>query len=284
MRRNACVILSVLCMSASAAAAFTDDFQNALRLHNEGKHAEACAQFTAIAEKAPKPGSKSDSLRYAVLSAIKAKQFGKAEQLLAQIPRESTKHLCRMNLLLAQGLAQELVNRFKDEDLTEWSDFHVYDALLARGQAYRRLRRYADAMKDFAKAEEFALTPAKQAQLFNLTGAALRESGDDERALAVYRRMENISSLQGYGIINDAVINAARILVKQGKYQDALQEMDHIKPASSGYWHARPLIVRAEIYAAQGKKAEAVEKYNEAQQSAPDDLRRDIQAAIERLR
>jgi len=177
-----------------------------------------------------------------------------------------------------------LVNRFKDEDLTEWSDFHVYDALMARGEAYRGLRQYGEAMKDFAKAEEFATTPAKQAQVLNLTGAALLESGDDERALAVYRRMENISSLKGYGIINDAVISAARILARQRRYEEALQEMDNMRPAESGYWHARPFIVRAEIYAAQGKKAEAVEKYNEALKSAPDDLRKGIQAAMEKLK
>ena len=63
-----------------------------------------------------------------------------------------------------------------------------------------------------------------------------------------------------------------------------MQEMDKITPAKSGHWHARPFIVRAEIYAAQGKKAEAIERYNEALQGAPDDLRRSIQAAIEKLK
>ncbi|MCX6907636.1 MAG: tetratricopeptide repeat protein [Verrucomicrobia bacterium] len=283
-RRSVCTMLSALCMSASATADFTDDFQNALKLSGEGKHAEACAQFAALAAKAPTAGSKSDSLRYAVLSAIGAKQFGKAEELLAQIPRESTKKLCRMNLLLAQRQSQELVKCFKDENLTEWSDVHVYDALMARGQAFRSLQRYADALKDYAKAEEFATTPGKQAQVLNLTGAALIECGDNERALNVYRRMKGISSLKGYGIINDAIISATRILAKQGKHEEALREMDGITPASSGYWHARPFIVRAEIHAAQGKKAEAVENYNKALQGAPDDLRGSIQSAMERLR
>ncbi|MBI5685863.1 MAG: tetratricopeptide repeat protein [Verrucomicrobia bacterium] len=282
--RACCATLSLLCACAAVMADFTDEFQSALKLFGESKHAEASVQFAALAVRAPTAGSKSVSLRYAVLSAISAKQLAKAEELLAQIPRESTKKLCRMNLLLAQRQPQELVKCFKDENLTEWSDVHVYDALMARGQAFRSLRQFAEALKDFAKAEEFATTPNKQTHVLNLAGSVLIESGEDGRALTVYRRMKGISSLKGYGIINDAIISAARILAKQGKYKEALREMDGITPAISGYWHARPFIVRAEIHAAQGRKAEAIENYNKALQSAPDDLRGSIQAALEKLR
>jgi len=273
-----------LSLGAAAAADFTDDFQNALRLYDAGKPAEAYAGFMALAGRAPTAGSKSDALRYAVLSAINARQFGKAEELLTQIPRESTGKLCRMNLLLARGQAQELIDRFKNEDLTEWSDFHIYDALVARGQAYRRLQRYAEAIEDFTKAEEFTLTPMKQAHLLNQTAGALLDAGEDGRALAACRRMEAISSLKGCGITSGAASSAARILAKRGRYEEASKELDRIPPAKSGYWRAQPLMVRAEILTAQERKADAIAKYREALAVAPDDLGKSIQAALEKLK
>lgn len=284
MRRNGWALLWLVCTSASAMADFTEDFQCALTQYHAGKHADACQQFTALAAKAPHPGSKSDALRYAVLSAIRTKRFDQAEQLLEQIPRESTRNLCRMDLLLAQGQAQQLVRRFQDDDLTEWSDFHIYDALLARGQAYRRLQRYHEALADFKRAEELVVVPIKQAHLLNLTGATLEEAGDDDRALDVYRRMQEIAALKGYGIINDATLRAARLLAKRGKHADALKEIDQIPPTPAGYWHTQPLLVRAEILAAGGRKAEAAACYREALQGAPDAMRRSIQAALDQLK
>jgi tetratricopeptide (TPR) repeat protein len=281
--RTVCAV-AALCAGVGAAADFADDFQSALRLHSEGKHADACAGFEALAAKAPTAGSKSDSLRYAVLSAIQLRQFGKAEQLLAQIPREGTRKLCQMQLLLAQKRLQELVDRFQNEDLAEWPDVHVYDAFLARGQAFQRTRQYRRALADLAQAEQYATTPGKRAYVLNVSGYTLLESGDDRQALAVFRRMKAISELKGYGIINDAILSAARILAKQGKYPEALREMDDVVPAKSGYWHARPLTVHAEILAAAGRKTEAIRNYTRALQDAPDDLRKGIQTALDQLR
>ena len=61
--------------------------------------------------------------------------------------------------------------------------------------------------------------------------------------------------MEGRGIIHNARISAVRILTKQGG-----------------------------IYAAQGKKTEALAKYNEALQDAPEDMRKSIQTAIEKLK
>ncbi|MFA7160378.1 MAG: tetratricopeptide repeat protein [Kiritimatiellia bacterium] len=280
------VVIAII-LGASAIhlkADFTDDFQNALKLYNGGKNEEACEAFTALAKVAPKPGAKSDALRYAVLGAINAKQFDNANELIPQIPRESTKKLCRMNLMLAQNQPQSVIDTFKDEDLAQWSDFHIYDALVARGQAYRRLKQYAEALRDFRKAEDFTSEPAKKAGVLNLTGGTLQEAGDDEQALVVWRRMEDITPLKGYGIINDATVNAARILAKQGKYDEALKEMNKIKLPEAGHWHAKPLVVEAEIYAAQGRKTEALAKYEEALKGAPEDMKKSIAAAVEKLK
>lgn len=276
--------VAVFGISSLLMADFTEDFQNSLKLYNEGKNAEACEKFAELVKLAPNAGSKSDTLYYAAMSAIKLKQFGKAEELIAQIPQESTKKLCGMNLMLAQGNLKELVNAFKDEDFTKWSDSHIYDAFIARGVAYMRLNQYAEALNNFKKSEEFASTPAKKANTLNLIGISLQFSGDEEQALAVFRQMGDIPSMKGYGMINEAIISAARILTKQKKYDEALNEMSKIGSAKSGYWQTRPLVVQAEIYAAQGKKNEALAKYNEALQGAPDDMKKSIQAAIEKLK
>jgi len=186
-----------------------------------------------------------------------------------------------MNLMLAQNKPLAVIDTFKDEDLTTWSDFHIFDALMTRGWAYRLLKQYAEALKDFKKAEEFALTPDKKAQILNLTGGTWQEAGDDEQALAAWRRMEDIPYMKGRGIINDAIFNAARILTKQQKYDEALKEIGKIEVSATG--HTRPLMVMAEIYTAQGKKAEAIAKYNEALKGAPENMKPNIQSAIEKL-
>ena len=275
---------AILGIGTLVLADFTSDFQDALKLFNEGKNAESLGKFTELAKLAPNPGSKSDTLYYAVMSAIKLQQFKKAEDLIADIQRESTKKLCQMNLMLAQGKLAELVTAFKDEDLTTWSDFHIYDALITRGFAYMKLKQYGEALTDFRKAEGFVSAPVKNAQVLNLIGITLEQAGDDEQALSVYRQIEEIPHMKGYGFSNDAIISAAKILSKQKKYDEALKEMAKIVPAKSGYWHAHPLMVQAELYAAQGKKDEAVAKYNEALQGAPEDLKKSIQTAIEKLK
>ena len=208
MKRKSYIAIAVFGISTLLMADFTDDFQNALKLYNEGKNAEACEKFMELVKPAPNTGSKSDTLYYAAMSAIKMQQFEKAEELIGQIQRESSKKLCQMNLMLAQGKLNELVKVFKDEDFTKWADFNIHDGLIARGVAYMRLNQYAEALK----------------------------------------------------------------------------EMSKIGSAKSGYWQTRPLVVMAEIYAAQGKKAEALAKYNEALQGAPDDLKKSIQTAIEKLK
>lgn len=276
----------VFIFGASAAlvlADFTEDFQSALKAFNEGRNAQTFEIFYELSRRAPTPGAKSDALRYAVLSLIKTKQFEKADEIIPQIPRESTQKLCRMDILLSQNKPQSVVDAFGNEDIAQWSDSHIYDALVSRGQAYRQLKKYAETLQDFRNAENFTSDPGKKARVLNLTGGTLQEAGDDEQALVVWRRMEDISPLNGYGIINDATVNAARILTKQGKYDEALKEIDKIKPAEGSYWHVRIMVVQAEIYAAQGRKTEALAKYKEALKFSPEDMKQSIDEAIEKL-
>lgn len=265
-------------------ADFSDDFQEALKLYNNGKSNESIERFAGLAKTAPTPGSKADSLQYAVMSAIKLKQYDKAKEMISQISRESTRKLCQMNLMTAQDQAQELVNAFKDEDFSKWPDFHVYDAFSIRGQAYERLKCYPEALRDYKKALEIPSAPGRKAMALLRLGMLLQISGDDEQALSVFRQMGDISSLKGHGIINDGIIRAARILAKQSKYDEAQKELAKIKPESSGYWYSSTLMVQAEICLAQDKKGEAQAKYNEALKGAPEDLRKSIQTAIEKIK
>ena len=284
MNRKIWIAVAVFGVGFPAMADFPDDFQHAMQLRAVGKNEEACQRFTALAQAAPTSGSKSDALRYAVSCAIGAKRFDEAKNLLTQIPRPSTKKLCEMELLLAIGKPKELIDRFKDEDLGEWSDFHIFDACVARANAYRRLARYAEALKDHRMAQEVAMNTERQSQILNLLGGTLQQTGDDDAALAVWRQMEALPNMKGRGIVNDATISAARILAKRQQYDEALKEMAKIEAPATGYWHARPLIVEGEIYAAQGKKAEAMAKYNQALNGAPEDMRKSIQAAIEKMK
>lgn len=166
MYRKTAVAAVILGFGVMVLADFTADFQEALKIFYAGKNTEACDRFVALAALAPKPSAKSAALRLAFLSALREKQFPKAEELLPKIPRESTRKLCEMDLFLAQDKPEKLLARFKDERISEdWSDCNVFDGLLARGNAYLALRRTAEAMKDFQEAEGVAITQQQQAHL-----------------------------------------------------------------------------------------------------------------------
>lgn len=262
-------------------ADFTEDFQEAAKTFGAGKDMEAYNLFVSLAKQAPKSGAKSDALRQAVLAAIKAKQFQKAEELVPLIPRESTRKLCAMDLLLAQGKSEELVALFQVEKIADtWSDFHALDGLITRGKAYLILRRTAEALKDFQAAKAFAITPLRQAQVLDRLAFAYVQAGDTDHALAAWRRLAAIPELRNYTICLEARLNVAKTLAGQGKFDEALKELEPLQSSGSraDYWDQRKQKAMEEIHKAKtAASLEAVSK-------TPEEISKENQLQTDKLK
>ena len=88
---------------------------------------------------------------------------------------------------------------------------------------------------------------------------------DDKKALAAYG--EGIKLVKGGGCSYTlaAVLSAADILCKQGKYDEAFAVLGKIDlKKQTGYWGVTFYCAYGETLASQGKKAEAIAKFNEA--------------------
>ncbi len=283
MYRKTIAATVILGLGFLGMADFTADFQEAAKTFGAGKDMEAYELFVSLARQAPKAGAKSDALRQAVLAAIQAKQYQKAEELLAQIPRESTRKLCAMDLLLAQGKAEELVDRFQVEKITDnWSDFHALDGLITRGKACMSLRRTVEALKDFQAAEGFAMTPSRQAQVLHCLSLAHVQAGDTDQALAAWRRLAAIPELRNYTICLEARLNVAKTLAGQGKFDEALEELEPLQASGprADYWAQRKLKGKEEIHKAMAAAAASRESGSET----PKELSKENQRQTEKLK
>ena len=143
------------CLSVTALADLPDDFMAALALYNSKKYAQAHEAFLKVAEIAPTPKSKAQSLAYAASSLSRQDQYEQATGLAKSIAVRPISINCRMEIMLAHQKFGELVEAFKDEDISAWPDYIIHRGFYNRGTAYARTRGNTQAAtNDLEKAVE----------------------------------------------------------------------------------------------------------------------------------
>jgi tetratricopeptide (TPR) repeat protein len=264
MRNVLMAVLGVAFVAACALADYPEDRKAALALAGAGKNEEAIAAFVKMAAGKLSDFQKSDALEQAVLCALRLRKYDQATELAKQIPQAPVAKLCLMRILMDQRKWQELVDQFKDEDLATWPDAVVGEAAWNRGQAALYLKKGEPAVKDLAKAADYLNeTNAKGLVLIDL-GSAYQLLKNDDAALEAYRKVYATGNVYKHC---QAAANAAGILARQGKLDDATKELDKIDMKlvdTRNYWVDNLFIQYGNILAKQGKKAEAAAKYNEA--------------------
>jgi tetratricopeptide (TPR) repeat protein len=186
---------------------------------------------------------------------------------LAETSAPSTSREGGFSLMLemSQGrLWDELIAKFKDEDLSAW-DRSAADAFSLRGQAYDNVKEYAKAEKDLKSA--IALAPDNGYYWCALADVYHYHLKDDQKALEAYNKAYELDKSAhtaksfGWMPIN-ATLEAAGILFHQLRYDEALivlgryDEGDIAKMAPS--WASRMLRTYAQIYLGQGKERAAL--------------------------
>ena len=248
-------------------ADYLSDRKAALALVQAGKDAEALTAFTNMAGNVASEIQKSDALELAAECANRLKQYDKALELAKAIPLPAVSKKCRMNLLQANRKYSELLAEFKTEDIDHWPESARGEAFFSRGQAFVQLKDGPAAEADLKKAAEYSRERHTPGLAWLMLGNMCRDLlKDDQKALEAYGEgIKMVSGGGGYSYTMEAVLSAADILCKQGKYDEALEVLKKIDfKKMEGYWGVTFRCAYGETLASQGKKTEAIAKFNEA--------------------
>ena len=257
----------VLSCCADVRADYLSDRSAALALVQSGKNDEALTMFTNMAGSAASDLQKSDALEQAAGCANRLKQYDRALELAKAIPLQAVSKKCRMTLLCGNGKYSDLIAEFKTEDIDHWPESTRGEAFFSRGTAFFQLKDGLAAEADLKKAPAHSRDAHTPGQAWLMLGDTCRDLlKDDKKALAAYA--EGIKMVQGgigHSYALTALLSAADILRKQGKYDETLELLGKIDlPKWGGYWGVTFRCAYGETLASQGKKAEAIAKFNEA--------------------
>lgn len=256
------IVVLVFCMNVRAD--YPSDRKAAAALYAAGKNEEALAAFRKMAADKVTDFQKSDALEQAALCANRLKQFDLALDLARQIPVASISKCVQMNHMVYQRKCKELIEKFKNEDISGWPEDIAGRSYSFRAQSYAILGDAKNAESDYKNALRYPLEYGLKAQILQGLGDTYRDlMKDDEKALNAYRMMLQAGGARYLQLYS--VMSAASILTKQGKYDEAVQELNKIDMKGlTGHWRYEMLCAFGNTLAKQGKKPEALEKYDEA--------------------
>ncbi len=231
------------------------------------KNQEALAAFTALAATEDATDlQQANALRRAASAARNLKDYAKADELAERIPLPAVAKTVRMENLLALRKASELLKQFGKEDFSQWSFAHVGIAAFTRARAHLVMKNGTAAEADLQTA--LALTSDKRLRvsiLANLGHNRETNLKDDPGALAAYR--QNFVGKERIGGSEEfrSVQQAARILSRLGKHDDALQTLARIDAAKqTGSWGATTYAIQGDLLTTAGRKKEARAAYQNA--------------------
>ncbi len=248
-----------------------EDFQTAIKLYNGGKFTEAEEAFVRLSEQKTSPQGYDESLSYAAYSAGQQKNIEKAMEYTGKIKDKSLNTLCRMKLLEMQQKWDEIISLSKDEDFDKWPEHLIYDAYILRGNNYSRTKDAEKAEKDFLAAGKNTVDQLKKAYVYQYLGYLYREvSKDDQKALDAYgeiiKLMTEPKPSLGGGYLGRALMARAKILVSQGKGEEAFSELERLKKIEikDPSWPCTILLWFGEVYESIGKNTESLASYRKA--------------------
>lgn len=229
----------------------------------QGKRAEALAAYTAAAEGKITDFQKSVALEQAAALARALRQYDVADQLMARIPIDAVKNAVNMRSLLDQAKASEVVAQFAKEDISAWPFWKAGDGYFNRGLAYAITQSGKEADLDLTRALEWSSDPLLRDRIRQVL-AGNREDNlkDDSAALSAYRQTIDAAPQLRSAEHYSAVEGAARILTRQGKFDEALATLGKVNlDQLGGSWRSSLLIAQAKTLQAAGRKDEALVAY-----------------------
>lgn len=260
------VILTLtLLLSGAVSADYVRDRQAAAKLMRSGKHQEALAAFTKMAEGKVSDFQRADALEQAAACARRLRKFDLAAQLAGRIPLRPVAATVQMQNLLAMRKAKELVEKFKNEDIDTWPFWKAGEAFYARGRAFCEVGEGTAAEQDLAKAVELTTDDLARARVWLVLGRNREENlKDEEKALAAYSKIVEMDKHHGNAVYYRGLICTARILGGRGKHAAAEATLRKVSIHKlSGYWHAAMLLALGGVLSDANRGDEALAAYRE---------------------
>jgi tetratricopeptide (TPR) repeat protein len=270
MLKKAVVLGIIMVLGATLMADFIYDFQEAQKLLGQKKNIEAKEAFMKISEAAPNTLIKAKCLAYAAtaLSNDKKYDYDEALELAKAITDKPISINCQMEIYLANrdsGKLKDALEAFKGEDIAAWPDNIDYKGFWNRGQIGFYTKNYEDAAKDLNLAAENAGSDTMlKLHALNLLGSTWMALKDEQKALDAYKQAAASNYGKGHWTQIDSAIQAAKILTKQAKYDEALKIFELNDKVTTGVWGFLYLEAYGDLLKAQGKEKEANEKYDAA--------------------
>ncbi|MCE9607692.1 MAG: DUF4838 domain-containing protein [Planctomycetia bacterium] len=229
----------------------------------QGKRDEALAAYTAAAEGKINDFQKSAALEEAAATARALRRYDVADQLTARIPIEAVKKSVRMRSLLDQAQVAEVIAQFGTEDIDAWPFWKAGDGYFNRGLAYAINKSGKEAELDLTRALEWTSDPRLRDGIRQvLAGNRENNLKDDTAALSAYRQTVDSTPQLRSAEHYTAVAGVARILTKQGKFDEALATLKKLDIEKiGGSWHGSLLIAQGNTLQAAGRKDEALTVY-----------------------
>jgi uncharacterized protein DUF4838 len=208
------------------------------------------AGFLALAE-----GKLNDLQKAVTLEQAARLSKADAAPIIERIPVAAVKQSAQMQHLLATGKAPEIITQFANEDFSKWPFWQRGAGYHFRGQAYYLTKAGDKAEADFSAALPWVGEPRTRDALL-LAQAQNRERNlqNDDQALAAYRAVivdrANIGGADEYA----ALQGVARILTRQGKYDEAMTTLKRADLEKlQGVWRENILKSIAEVQKARGQ-------------------------------
>lgn len=267
---------------------FLIEFTAASRLMRARKYEEALAAFVTVSKRDKATDyQKSQALSQAAACARLSKDFEQAAELASQISLEPVAKITQMENQLAQRNWDAVIEQFGDEDFTNWSFTHVGAAAWARGRAYFGAKEGKNADADLQLALEFT-SDARIGMSILRTMGHNREMviRNNDLALDTYLEIARSKTSTGGAEYFYGLQGAARILTRQGKFDEALKVLDQVDAEKlGGSWAGSMLLSRGETLEAAGRKAEALKAFRKvlAANSTTKTHRTVAEQAIQRL-
>lgn len=259
------------------------------KLLRQRKITKALSAFLALAtDERLTDLQKSDALQHAAHCALRLKNFDQAEEIANQIPLEVIAKTVQMENLLSQRKFDEIINQFSKENFHEWPFWQAGAGAFARARAFVSTNAGDKAESDLKTALELT-SDSRMLTRILVTMGGNRETNlqNDAAALEAYR--QNFESVTRIGSADQfqSVQGAARILTRQGKFNEALKTLHRTNIEElKGFWRHSMLLSLGETLAANDQKKQALQAYEKVlqEESISAGHRREAQKLIERLK
>ena len=235
------------------------------RLMAERKFEPALDAFVALASSEATERQKSVALTKAAACARALGDVDRAGQLAKQIPIDAVSKTVQMENLVAERKWSELLERFSAEDLSKWPFWIAGEAAFLRARAHAARGDGKAAEQDLTLALELVSDARKQTAIRVQLGENREQRlQDDEGALAFFREVAMQTTGTGSADYYRGVQGAARVLVRLGDREDALETIRRVKSRDlRGHWRGAMLLSEAEVLSAIGRGEEAKEIYRD---------------------